>query len=201
MAKLGYIRVSTVEQNLDRQEQLMNSIPVDRIFQDKASGKNLDRPGLDSMLEFVRPGDEIHVESFSRLSRSTKELLNTVEDLTSKGVYLVSHKEQFDTGTPSGKLMLTVFAAISQFEREIILERQKEGIAIAKTKGVYRGKPRKPETPELLLAMKGWASGELKAEDAIRISGLKKTAFYQRCKEYGYSKKTDESKPKLPEED
>lgn len=144
MAKLGYIRVSTIDQNLDRQEQLMNSIPVDRIFQDKASGKSLDRPRLDAMLEFVRPGDEIHVESFSRLSRSTKELLNTVENLTNKGVYLVSHKEQFDTSSPSGKLMLTVFAAISQFEREIILERQKEGIAIAKAKGVYRRKPRKP---------------------------------------------------------
>lgn len=188
MAKLGYIRVSTIDQNLDRQVQLMNSIPVDKIFQDKASGKNMDRPGMDELLKFIGPGDEIHVESFSQLSRSTKELLNIVEDLTNKGIFLVSHKEKFDTLTPSGKLMLTVFAAISQFEREIILERKKERIAVEKKKGVYKGKSRTPDTPELIIAMKGWVAGELKAADAIRISGLKKRQFYQRYKEYGYKK-------------
>ena len=137
-------------------------------------------------MNYVRPGDEIHVESFSRLSRSTHELLSTVNSLTERNVHLISHKEKFDTTTASGRLMLTVFAAIAQFEREITLERQKEGIAAAKERGVYKGRAKSPDTPELLIAMKGWASGELKAADAIRISRLGKTAFYQRCKEYGY---------------
>lgn len=188
MAKIGYVRVSTMEQNLDRQISLMDTLKVDRLFQDKASGKSLERPGLDAMLEYVRPGDEIHVESFSRLSRSTNELLTTVNQLTDQGVHLISHKEKFDTTTASGRLMLTVFAAIAQFEREITLERQKEGIAAAKERGVYKGRSRTPDSPELILAMKGWAAGELKATDAIRISGLGKTSFYQRCKEYGYSR-------------
>lgn len=188
MAKIGYIRVSTVEQNLDRQIALMASVKVDKLFEDKASGKSLDRPGLEALMKYVRPGDEIHVESFSRLSRSTNELLTTVTRLTDQGVFVVSHKENFDTTTASGRLMLTVFAAISQFEREITLERQKEGIAAAKARGVYKGRSRTPDSPELILAMKGWAAGELKAVDAIRISGLGKTSFYQRCKEYGYSR-------------
>ncbi len=188
MAKIGYIRVSTSGQNLDRQLALMEKIQVDKLFQDHASGKNMDRPGLDSLMSYVRAGDEIHIESFSRLSRSTSELLNTVNQLTEKGIHLISHKESFDTTTASGKLMLTMFAAIAQFEREITLERQKEGIAAAKEKGLYKGRVRQPDTPELQLAMKGWACGELKAADAIRISGLGKTSFYQRCKEYGITR-------------
>lgn len=189
MAKLGYIRVSTTDQNLDRQVSLMKSLNVDKVFEDKASGKNMNRPGLDALMNYVRDGDEIHVESFSRLSRSTNELLSTVNSLTERGVHLVSHKENFDTTTASGRLMLTVFAAIAQFEREITLERQKEGINAAKKKGKYKGRSKRPDTPELLLAMKGWAAGDLKATDAVRISGLGKTAFYQRCKEKGIKKK------------
>lgn len=135
MAKIGYVRVSTVEQNLDRQISLMDTLKVDRLFQDKASGKSLERPGLEALMEYVRPGDEIHVESFSRLSRSTNELLNTVNQLTDQGVHLISHKEKFDTTTASGRLMLTVFAAIAQFEREITLERQKRRNCCCKRAG------------------------------------------------------------------
>ena len=184
MARIGYIRVSTVDQNLDRQIALMESLGIEKIFQDESSGKNMDRPGLSAMLAYIRPGDEIHVESFSRLSRSTAELLQTVNDLMDRGIHLISHKENLDTTTASGRLMLTVFAAIAQFEREITLERQKEGIAAAKARGDYKGRARKPDTPELKMAIKGWESGEISAADAIRISGLSKSAFYERTKGY-----------------
>lgn len=190
MAKLGYVRISTTDQNMARQYELMNRIRVDRIFEDKASGKSLKRPGLEALLEYARSGDEIYVESFSRLSRSTHELIQTVENLTNNGIHLISQKENLDTTTPSGKLMLTMFAGISQFEREITLERQREGIEAAKKRGVYKGRPKTPESPKLMAAIKCWASGELKPAEAIELSGLKKAAFYKRCKEYGYKRQT-----------
>lgn len=188
MAKLGYIRVSTLEQNLDRQQELMKRLEVDKVFEDKASGKSMARPGLEELLKYARSGDEIYIESFSRLSRSTHELLKTVEDLTNRGIHLISQKENLDTTTPTGRLMLTLMAAIAQFEREITLERQREGIAMAKKKGVYKGRPETPDSPRLRAAMKGWASGALTPSEAIEMSGLKKAAFYKRCKREGFKR-------------
>lgn len=141
--KIGYVRVSTQEQNTVRQEKLMESLNVDELFLDKASGKNAEqRPELQRMMDYVRKGDIVVVESISRFARHTRDLLELVEKLTAKEVEFISQKEAIDTTTPTGKFMLTVFGAVAELEREYILQRQQEGIAIAKANGVYKG--RKP---------------------------------------------------------
>ena len=135
--KVGYIRVSTIEQNEARQEVLMEQLGVDRVYMDKMSGKNKDRPQLQEMMQYVREGDIVIVESISRFARNTKDLLSLIEELERKKVTFVSQKENIDTNTPAGRFMLTVFAALAQLERETTLQRQKEGIAIAKSNGIY----------------------------------------------------------------
>lgn len=138
---VGYVRVSTIEQNEARQLETMERYGVEKVYTEKVSGKNIeDRAELKAMLDFVREGDTIVVHDFSRLARSTKDLLNIVELLEQKKVNLVSSKEQVDSSTPSGKLMLTMIGAIAEFERANLLERQREGIAIAKAKGIYKKK-------------------------------------------------------------
>ena len=140
MARIGYCRVSTEEQNTARQEAALAD--CDKVFIDKASGKNTERPQLQAMLGYVREGDVLVVESYSRLSRSTADLLRIVETLKSKGVNFISLKERTDTTTPQGELVMTIFAGIAQFEREQLLQRQREGIAIAKEQGKYKGRQR-----------------------------------------------------------
>lgn len=139
---VAYVRVSTAEQNEARQVEALNKFNIDKWYIEKVSAKNADRPQFKAMLEFVREGDTIYVHAFSRLARNTIDLLNTVKQLEAKNVKLISNKENLDTSTPTGKLMLTMVGAISEFERELILERQREGIAIAKEKGVYKGRKR-----------------------------------------------------------
>lgn len=130
--KIAYIRVSTEEQNTMRQEVMMQELGVHELYIDKASGKNTDRPQLKKMLSYVRRGDTVIVESISRFARNTRDLLELVEQLSNKGVKFVSKKEAIDTSTPTGKFMLTVFGAVAEIEREYILQRQREGIEIAK---------------------------------------------------------------------
>ena len=137
--RVGYIRTSTAEQNSIRQEVLMNELGVERVYIDRMSGKNTNRPELKRMMEFVREGDTIIVESISRFARNTRDLLDLVEQLTEKNVDFVSQKETIDTTTPAGKFMLTVFGAVAELERYYILQRQAEGIAEAKKRGVYKG--------------------------------------------------------------
>lgn len=140
---IAYIRVSTVEQNEQRQIEAMKPFTIEKWFIEKISAKDTNRPKLQELLEFAREGDTIHVHDFSRLARSTKDLLYIVEQLTQKNIYLVSNKENIDTSTPTGKLMLTMIGAINEFERYNLLERQREGIAIAKRNGKYTGGKRK----------------------------------------------------------
>lgn len=135
--KIGYIRVSTQEQNTVRQEDLMERLGVELVYMDKLSGKARDRPALQTMMDFVRAGDTVVVESISRFARNTRDLLELIEQLREKGVEFQSQKEAIDTTTPSGKFMLTVFGAVAELEREYILQRQQEGIAIAKAKRRY----------------------------------------------------------------
>ena len=136
-----YCRVSTTHQNTSRQEELAERLGVEKenIYIDKASGKNTDRKALKEMLAFVRKGDTVYCESISRIARNTKDLLCIVEELQKKQVEFVSMKEDIDTSKPSGKFMLTLFAALAELERECILEKQAEGIAIAKAEGKYKG--------------------------------------------------------------
>jgi DNA invertase Pin-like site-specific DNA recombinase len=140
---VGYQRVSTVDQNTARQ---LDGIQLDKVFTDQASGKDTNRPQLTACLSYVREGDTLVVHSMDRLARSLKDLLHTVDDLTARGVRVRFVKENLtftnDTSDPCAELMLAVMGAVAQFERSLLLERQREGIAIAKTKGKYLG--RKP---------------------------------------------------------
>ncbi len=144
--KIAYIRVSSVEQNEQRQIEAMKNYDIEKWFVEKISAKDTNRPKLQEMLEFAREGDTIHIHDFSRLAHSTKDLLDIVEKLTAKGVHLVSNKENIDTSTPTGKLMLTMIGAIAEFERQNLLDRQREGIAIAKREGRFPGGKRKKVT-------------------------------------------------------
>ena len=137
--RIAYVRVSTVEQNEARQIEALKKYDIEKWFTEKCSGKNTDRPKLQEMMDFAREGDEIYIHDFSRLARSTKDLLSIVEQLDAKSVQLVSNKESIDTQTAAGKLMLTMIGAIAEFERQNLLERQREGIEIAKRAGKYRG--------------------------------------------------------------
>lgn len=138
--QLAYIRVSTIEQNEQRQMEAMQKYNIEKWFVEKVSAKDTNRPKLQELLDFAREGDIIHIHDFSRLARSTKDLLDIVELLNNKGVVLISNKENIDTGTPTGKLMLTMIGAINEFERTNLLERQREGIAIAKREKKYKGR-------------------------------------------------------------
>ena len=140
--KVAYVRVSTIEQNEARQIEALEKHGIEKWFTEKISGKDTHRPELQNMLDYVREGDTIYVHDLSRLARSTKDLLEIVDILDNKKVSLVSNKENIDSSTPTGKLMLTMIGAIAEFERTNLLERQKEGIAIAKKAGKYKG--RKP---------------------------------------------------------
>lgn len=186
--KVGYVRVSTAEQNPARQLELMKSLGVEKIYHEKISGKDTNRPQFNEMLSFLREGDILYVESFSRLSRSTRDLLSTVATLTERGVVLVSDKEKFDTGTPQGKFVLTVFAALSEFERESILERQREGIEIAKAEGKYKGRKPIPTTENFFTVAKAWSDGTITLKDAIKEPGVSESTFFRRCKQYGIRK-------------
>ena len=180
--KIGYVRVSTVEQNTARQEVLMKELDVDEVYIDKISGKSTDRPELKKMMQFVRQGDTVIVESISRFARNTKDLLELVEQLTGKGVEFISKKEAIDTTTPSGKFMLTIFGAVAELEREYILQRQREGIAIAKQNGTYTG--RRPDTlpPDFEAVMQQWRSGRITASAAMKKLHMSPSTFYRRAK-------------------
>lgn len=180
--KIGYIRVSTVEQNIARQEVIMKKLDVEKIFIDKISGKNKERPMLKEMMDFVRSGDIVVVESISRFARNTRDLLELVDQLVAKGVQFVSMKERIDTSTPSGKFMLTVFGAVAQLERDYILQRQKEGIAIAKANGKYQGR-KKIQNDRFDEIYEKWKNNEITATQAMKLLNFSKTTFYRRVKE------------------
>ena len=169
--KIAYVRVSTVEQNEARQIEALKKYDVDKWFTEKVSAKDTNRPQLQAMIDFAREGDTIYIHDFSRLARSTADLLKLVEQLQAKGVHLVSNKENIDTSTPTGRLMLTMIGAINEFERSILLERQREGIAIAKREHRYQGRKRiQPPEGFGLLYEKYQAHKITKAEIARQLN-------------------------------
>ena len=187
--KVGYIRVSTTDQNTARQEILMEQLGVEKIFIDKCSGKNANRPKLAEMMNFVREGDTVVVSEISRFARNTKDLLNMVEELTQKGVQFESQKEKIDTSTPTGQFMLTIFGAISQLERDYILARQKEGIEAKKARGEYKGRqPIEVNQKQFEQEYALWKDGKITARTAMAHLGLKPNTFYRRVKEYEHKK-------------
>ena len=179
--KIGYIRVSTQEQNTLRQEVLMEQLGAEQVYIDKVSGKNTNRPELHAMLDFVRKGDVVIVESISRFARNTQDLLELVEQLTSKGVEFVSQKEAIDTTTPTGKFMLTIFGAVAELEREYILQRQREGISLAKAQGKYRGR-RPIQPPDWLEIISQWEHGEITAAAAQKRLSMSRSTFYRKVR-------------------
>ena len=185
--KIGYVRVSTLEQHEERQTvELTEKAHVEKIFLDKLSGKDTDRPQLQAMLEFAREGDTVYVSEFSRLARSTKDLLDIVQQLKEKQVQVISLKESFDTSTPAGELAMTMFAAIATFERKIMLERQREGIALAKAQGKYKGRKevKKPADWQELVAKykcREIATGS----ELVRICGCSRPTVYKWLKSAG----------------
>jgi len=187
--RLGYVRSSTEHQNEAYQLEVMKQYEVEKVFTEKVSGKNTDRPKLKELLEFAREGDCIVIHSFSRLARNTKDLLELVEYFNSKGIQLISSKENIDTSTPTGRLLLTVVAAISTFERECILERQAEGIAIAKKNGVYKG--RKPvNIDNFATHYNRWKSREVSKADLMKELGVSRPTLNKLFKEYEENLKT-----------
>lgn len=180
--KIGYVRTSTTDQNTARQEALMEQLGVTEVYIDRMSGKNTHRPELQKMLDYVRRGDTVVVESISRFARNTRDLLELIERLAEKGVEFISQKEAIDTSTPTGRFMLTVFGAVAELEREYILQRQREGIAIAKENGVYKG--RKPiQRPEFQSVVATWHKGEITAVEAMKRLNMSSSTFYRKVKE------------------
>ncbi len=185
---IGYARVSTEEQNEARQLVAFEGFTekIKKVFIDKMSGKSAQRPELKAMLDYVREGDVVVVSDFSRLARSTKDMLQIVQELNDKGVGLISLKENVDTDTPQGRFMLTVFAALAELERETILQRQREGIAIAKQQGKYKGRKPIPFNEDRFRAeCKKWRSGEQTAVATMKKLDIKKNRFYQIVKKLG----------------
>ena len=137
---IAYVRVSTIEQNEARQKEALEKHCIDKWYTEKVSAKDTNRPELQKMLDYCRNGDTVYIHDFSRIARNVKDLLDIVERLQAKGVHLVSNHENIDTSTPTGKLMLTMIGAINEFERANLLERQREGIAIAVREKKYKGR-------------------------------------------------------------
>jgi DNA invertase Pin-like site-specific DNA recombinase len=184
--KLFYCRVSTEQQNEERQIKAAESLGIEKenIFIDKQSGKNMDRNQLKRLLDFCRKGDIVYCESISRIARNTKDLLNIIEQLKEKQVEFVSLKESIDTTNPQGKFMLTVFGALAELERECILQRQAEGIAVAKSKGLYKGrKPKDINQEEFKRMCAEWRQGKRTAVSIHKKFNISAQTFYRWVKE------------------
>lgn len=181
--KVGYVRISTKDQNTARQDELMERLGVEKVYTDKVSGKNTDRPELRRMMDFVREGDVVIVESFSRFARNTRDLLDLMDTLKQKGVQFISMKENIDTESAAGKLMMVLFAALAQFERENLLERQAEGIAVAKVEGRMKGRPKKAEETfeDIYLQVQ---AGKKSASRGAKELGIAWSTWYRKAKEY-----------------
>lgn len=195
--KIGYVRVSTIEQNEARQNSALNALGIEKIYTDKQSGKTSDRPRLKEMLSYIREGDTVVVESVSRIARNTKDFLNIVEQITTKGAEFISLKESIDTQTPTGKFMLTVFAALAELELETTAQRRNEGIAERKKEDAkrkaqglkplyYKGRQAiQIDDKAFRQACRAWRNGEQTATDTMKQLNLKPNTFYRRVKEMG----------------
>lgn len=174
----GYARVSTEQQNLDRQLDMLQKYGVDYIYNEKMTGTKRNRPELEKLLERLTEGDTVVVESLSRLGRSTKDLIWLMETFNTKGVNLVSLKESIDTNTSTGKLLFTLMSAIAQFERDVIADRTREGIASARARGRKGGRP-KTNPEKLKMAVKLYNSKQYSIKEIEEMTGIKKDTLYR----------------------
>lgn len=198
--RIGYVRVSTLEQNLERQKEGLEKYNIDEWFEEKVSGKNTNREKLEEMLRFVRKGDTVYVHSLDRLARNIKDLLDIVDQLTKKEVHIISAKENIDTTTATGKLMLGLLGVIAEFERTNMLERQREGIDIARREGKYKGRKRIEYPDNWKEVYDKWNSRKITAVEAMNLTGLKKNTFYNLLNEYQEKLKEETNKSDKVEE-
>lgn len=184
MSNIAYVRVSSKDQNPGRQLEALKKHNIEKTYEEKISGKDTNRPEFKKMMEYVREGDTVYIESFSRLARNMLDLLKIVEELKDKNVGFVSLKENIDTTTPAGRLQLNVFGAIYQFERECSKERQQEGINLNRAQNKPYGRPKIEMTDIFKATYKKWKAEEITAVEAMKITGLKKNTFYSQVKDY-----------------
>lgn len=180
--RIGYIRVSTAHQNTDRQEDSLEQMNVEKVFIEKVSGKDRKRPQLKAMMEFVQDGDVVVVHELSRLARSVVDLYDIAKELNEKGVSLESLKEDIDLTSATGKLTFGIMAVMAQFERDLLLERQKEGIAAAKARGKRWGRENIYGTDERLVhdVFSKYYAKKISYAEATERLGMKKGTFYYR---------------------
>ena len=184
MANIAYIRVSSSDQNTGRQREILSDKGIEKWYEEKISGKDTNRPKLKEMLDYVRDGDVLYIESISRLARNTRDFLNILEQLENKGVKLVSTKENIDTSTPTGRFMVNVFASLAELERGMIRQRQQEGIALARQEGRPYGRPSITISNTFASNYRLWKAGAIKAIEFMAAEGLKKSSFYKLVKKY-----------------
>ena len=177
--RLGYVRVSTADQNEDLQSDALTAAGCDRLFVDHASGKTDSRPGLDSMLEQLRPGDTVVVWRLDRLGRSLRHLIDLANLMDERGVALVSLRESLDTSTPGGRLIFHVFGALAEFERDLIRERTTAGLAAARARGRHGGRPTVWTDEKLQAARAMHASGEHDISSIARVLGISRATLYR----------------------
>ena len=181
--RVGYIRVSSLDQNPDRQVEELNHQGVEKLFIDRMSGKDVDREELQKMLTFVREGDDLYVHSLDRLARNLADLLNLVQDLTTRGVsvHFLGEKLDFEAGknaSPVAKLMLSMVGAFAEFERSMIKRRQAEGIALAKERGAYKGRQRSV-TEEQIATIRSLIDQGVPLTVAARKVGVSRSTVYK----------------------
>ena len=179
----GYVRVSTIQQNTDRQLETLTAYGVDRLFEEHLSGKDLNRPKLKQMLDTLREGDTVVVTSVDRIARSAKDLLNLVDHIHSQGAHFKSLDNNIDTSKDMGKFILTILAAVAELERATILERQRQGIEIAKREGRYKGRKRK-EMQNFDKVYQQWFDHKISVEQAAKLLDISRATFYRRKTEY-----------------
>jgi DNA invertase Pin-like site-specific DNA recombinase len=183
--RVGYIRVSSVDQNEARQSEALSDLNIDKLFMDKLSGKDTNRPQLQAALDYLRDGDVLVVHSMDRLARNMRDLLNLVAELNAKGIAVEFVKEHLNfTGddSPMSKLMMSILGGVAEFERSIIRERQKEGIAVAKGKGVYSGR-KHALTPDQVAQLRERVAAHEQKAALAREYGISRETLYQALRE------------------
>ena len=177
----GYARVSTADQNLDRQKDALSKYGIDRLYCEKMSGTKKNRPELDAMLNELRDGDTVVVESLSRLGRSVKNLAELIEQFNEKNIRLVSLKETIDTTSSTGKLLFTILASLCQFERDVLAERTSEGLAAARARGRVGGRP-KSDSNALKKAIALYNTKQYTINEITNLTGISKSTLYRAIK-------------------
>ena len=182
--KVGYIRSSSISQNNEYQLKDLEKQNIEKYFIDKATGRNTDRKEFKQMLNFIREGDEVYIYDLSRLSRNLKEMLEIIDDFNNNNIRIISIKENIDSITPTGRLMLSMIGAVNEFIVTNQREKQLEGIKLAKEKGKYKGRKKIDYPKNWNETIEKWKRRDITATQAMQITGLKKATFYRLLKEY-----------------